>query len=91
MLDMNGQGTISPKSHPINVNGHLTIIDMDNRTLLIMNGSSKSHPKALRNSAHYVIYILGFLLIVNWKKQQDTKVAKVIYVGNFVILKSVIQ
>ena len=91
---MNGQGTISPKSHPINVNGHLTIIDMDNRTLLIMNGhgSSKSHPKALRNSAHYVIYILGSLLIVNWKKkQQDTKVAKVIYVGNFVILKSVIQ
>jgi len=52
ILDMNGHGTKSPKSHPINVNGHLTILDMNNITVLNMNGSSKKHPKAPRNGAH---------------------------------------
>ena len=59
ILDMNGHGTKSPKSHPINVNGHLTILDMDNRTLLNMNGhgSSKSHPKkqAATDSNSYIL------------------------------------
>ena len=32
ILDMNGHGTKSPKSHPINVNGHLTILVMNDRT-----------------------------------------------------------
>ena len=37
------------------MNGHLTILDMNNRTRLNMNGhgSSKSHPKASRNGQLY--------------------------------------
>ena len=61
ILDMNERGTKSPKSHPINVNGHLIILDMDNRTVLNMNGhgSSKSHPKAKKSNLKPTVEVNG--------------------------------